>query len=183
VIEEDLSTGHAVVVPSRLVVLNGRRTFGWWSIDLTTGYAIGRMELGGAQGLAEVTKTHERVTKWTEIYVKFMGGVLNCYMTALQEALGGVEFDGIKPKVTLNQGGPGESPMPEFTKLVECAIEKACDALAELLTDAMSEAALYSEAEALEEMIAKWLEEKMIEKAGSQANEICNAAVNKAIGG
>jgi hypothetical protein len=183
VLVEDLTAGHALVLPSRLVTLNGTRTFGWWSVDPASGYAIGRMELGGAQGLAEVTKTHERVTKWTEIYVKFMGGVLRCYMTALAENLGSVEFDGIKPTITLNQGGPGESPMPEFNKLVECAIEKACDALEELLTDAMTEAALFQEAEAVEEIIAKLVEKEAINQAGSGANEICNAVMNKALGG
>jgi len=182
VLREDLAMGHAVIAPARLVSLNRTMTFGWWSVDLTSGYAIGRMELGGAQGLVEVTKTHERVTKWTEIYVKFMGGVLRCYMSALADTLGAVEFDGAQPQLTLNQGGPGETPMPPAGKLVECAIEKACDALAELLTDAMTEAALFADAEAMEELIAKWVEEKMIEKAGEGATGICNAVLTRAIG-
>ncbi|HEY6097894.1 MAG TPA: hypothetical protein VIW03_00595, partial [Anaeromyxobacter sp.] len=179
VLREDLARGRTVILPSRLVTLAGARTFGWWSVE-PTGYAIGRMELGGAQGLVESSRMNELITEWTRIYVEFLGGVLRCYMDALADALGGVEIKNMKVKVTVKHGDPGDSPMPEVNELVACVIDKACDAVKELASSYFAGASHFDEGGRLWEMIAHTLEKKATGWATGKAGEGCKAAASAA---
>jgi len=181
----ELATGHPLVVPRQPVAYLGGHAVGWWSVDPASGYALGRLELGGGQGFVEVTKMHERITDWTEIFGKFYGNLMHCFMGELGNALGSVEPDwaNLDVKVTVNHGGPGETPMPSANQLTQCAIDAACEALSDLLTSYLSEAsAAEGEAEALREMIAKWINEKAIEKAGEATSEGCNNFLSNAAG-
>jgi len=167
VLEEELANGQLLVLPAGLVTLNGVRTFGWWSVDPATGFAIGKMELGGAQGLVEVTKMHERVEKWTEIFTKFYSGVMRCYLGALADNLGATP-DALKTFKLKEGGQPGESPMPEMDKLAACVITQACDAIAELIVEASVTPAFAREADAavegLKQVIIRWVEEQAVEQ-------------------
>jgi hypothetical protein len=71
----------------RLVALNQTQTFGWWSIDSSTGFALGKMELGGAQDMAETSKLEEKVRAIAEIFGRFYGGLTGCYMLSIADAL------------------------------------------------------------------------------------------------
>jgi hypothetical protein len=174
---EELSRGHTLLAPTRLVTQNGVRTFGWWSIDPETGFTLGQMELGGAQGMVEVTKMHERIEKWTEIFAKFYGGLLKCYMEALGDNLGAMET--LKTH-HLKHGAPGESPMPEPDKLAECVIKQACDTIADLLAEAAIAPAFAKEADAaikpLQKIIVEWMGERAAKFAQDQVkNKVAKA--------
>ena len=185
VLAAELAAGRALVLPRRPVVYLGGHAVGWWSVDPASGYALGRMELGGGQGFVEVTKMHERITDWTEIFGKFYGNLMKCFMGELGNALGSVEPDWahLDVKVTINHGGAGDSPMPSANQLTQCAIGAACEALSDLLTSYFSQAsAAEGEAEALREMIAHWVNEKALEKAGEATSEGCNNFLSDAAG-
>ena len=55
-VEDDLADGYAVVMPAGRVAVDGRSSFGWWRIDSTSGAALGIMESGEGQALAEYPK-------------------------------------------------------------------------------------------------------------------------------
>ncbi len=67
----------------------GTHTYGWWSIERDTGYAIGKMELGGAQDLTEYTKLQQNIPKASQIAGNLVGNVLRCYMGGVASVLGG----------------------------------------------------------------------------------------------
>jgi len=77
VLAGELAQGQTLVLPARLVRLGEVQTYGWWSVDPTSGIALGKMELGGAQAMTETADMHERIEKWTEIFAKFYGGLLH----------------------------------------------------------------------------------------------------------
>jgi hypothetical protein len=185
VLQEELAQGQTLLLPARLVKLNEVDTYGWWSIDPETGLALGKMELGGAQGLTEVTQMHEKIEKWTEIFAKFYGGVMRCYMNALGENLGSIDV--LEGRVNVKHGAPGESPMPDASKLAQCVISQACDTIAELLTEAAITPAFAKEAEEaikpLQRLIAEWTAEQAIEKAKGQIQKGVAAACEKRLGG
>jgi hypothetical protein len=166
VLEKELARGQALIVPAGLVRLNGVQTFGWWSIDPGTSLALGKMELGGAQGMVEVTKINERVEKWTEILTKFYGGLLKCYFKALGDNLGAM--DTLKT-FHVKHGAPGESPMPDTDALADCVIAQTCDTIAEILAEAAIAPAFAKEGEALvrplQEIITEWIGEQAAKKA------------------
>jgi transglutaminase-like putative cysteine protease len=166
VLAGELAQGQTLILPARLVKLTDTQTYGWWSVDPATGMALGKMELGGAQAMTETSEINERIEKWTEIFAKFYGGVLKCYMQALGDNLGGIE---VLKTGHMAHGAPGESPMPDADKLASCVIKQACDAVAEILTEAAFSPGFAKEAEAeirpLEEIIMNWAMEKMNEKA------------------
>lgn len=177
VLGQELARGHTLIAPARLVTQNGVRTFGWWSIDPDTGFTLGQMELGGAQGMVEVTKMHERIEKWTEIFAKFYGGLLQCYMKALGDNLGAM--DTLKT-FHFKHGAPGESPMPEPDKLAECVIAQACDTIADLLAEAAFAPAFAQEADAaikpLQKIITEWIGERAAKYAQDQVkSEVAKA--------
>lgn len=87
VLEGELRDGHAILAPARLIDLNGTRTYGWWSVEKDTGYAIGKMELGGAQDIAEYTNLQKAIPKASQIAGNLMGNVLLCYMGAVSSVL------------------------------------------------------------------------------------------------
>jgi hypothetical protein len=89
VLERDLSDNQAIVAPERLISLHGAHTYGWWSIERDTGYAIGRMELGGAQDLTEYTKLQQTIPKQSQIAGSMIGDILRCYMGGISSVLGG----------------------------------------------------------------------------------------------
>jgi len=179
VLREELARGRIAILPSRLVPLAQTRTFGWWSVDPATGYAVGRMELGGAQGLVEATRMNELVTEWTQIYVKFFGGVLRCYMEALKDALGSAELEGLKVKVTVRHGEPGESPMPSIDQLTACVIDKACDAVKDLAASYFAGGTAFPEAKLFHELIGRFLEKKAVGWAVGKTGEGCKAALER----
>jgi hypothetical protein len=52
-IGDDLSHGYAVVTPSRVVMIDGRPTFGWWRVDSSNGTTLGIGEQGWGASMAE----------------------------------------------------------------------------------------------------------------------------------
>ncbi len=149
----ELAQGQMLILPSRLVKLNEVQTFGWWSVDPATGMALGKMELGGAQAMTETTELNERIEKWTEIFTKFYGGLLQCYMQAIGS--------GIEAMNDLN-------PIPD-SELAECVISATCDAIADIIAEAAVSPAFAEEAEAeirpLRKIIEEWAEEQIAEGA------------------
>ena len=186
VLDEELASGQSLVLPSRLVSLHGVRTFGWWSVDTATGVAIGKMELGGSQGLVEVSKMHERVEKWTEMFAKFYGGLLRCYIDSLAENLGATP-EALKTFSLKHGSGPGDSPMPGMDKLAGCVISQVCDMIAELLIEASVTPAFAKEAEAtikpLQKIILEWVGEQALEKAKGTLQGAVAKACEASMGG
>jgi hypothetical protein len=88
-LDRDLIDDRAIVAPEHLIDMNGTHTYGWWSIERDTGYAIGKMELGGAQGLTEYTKLQQTIPKQSYIAGGMMGDILRCYMGGVASVLGG----------------------------------------------------------------------------------------------
>ena len=185
VLREELAQGQTLLLPARLVKLNEVDTYGWWSIDPETGLALGKMELGGAQGLTEVTQMHEKIEKWTEIFAKFYGGVMRCYMDALGESLGSIDV--LKGRVNVKHGAPGESPMPDPSKLAQCVISQACDTIADLLVEASITPAFAREAEEaikpLQRLIAEWIGDQMVDYAKGKIQKNVAAACEQRLGG
>jgi hypothetical protein len=180
VLQAEIAEGRTLVLPARLVTLNDVQTYGWWSIDPETGVALGKMELGGAQGLVESSQINEKITKWTEILTKFYGGLLQCYMKALGENLGA--FEAVQ-KLEAPHGQPGENPMPVMDQLAECVIKQTCDAIADILTEAAVTPAFEHEAEALVKPLRKIILEWAAEKAATEASKKGFGAACEAAGG
>jgi hypothetical protein len=177
VLEEELAEGRTIVAPTRLVTLHGVQAFGWWSLDPRTGIAIGRMDLGGAQGLVEVGKMHERIAKWTEILAKFYSGVLKCYINALADNLGAE--DALK-QLQLPVGPRGQDPSPSTAKLAECIIKTACGTIADLLAEAIMTPAFAKEADEfvkpLQKIIFEWAAETAMNDAAKRGfNAACES--------
>ncbi len=170
VLAGELAQGQILVLPGRLVKLGTVPTFGWWSIDPATGVALGKMELGGAQAMIEYNKMNEQMEKWEEIFTKFYGGILRCYMLALAENMGAVEKGpfGIPQPGSLDQhGAPGEDPAPEMQQLAECIIGKACEAIADIIVMIAMEPAFekvgqqeIEQIQSLKEIVMEWAVEK-----------------------
>jgi len=168
VLAGELAQGQTLVLPARLVRLGEVQTYGWWSVDPASGVALGKMELGGAQAMTETAEMHERIEKWTEIFAKFYGGLLQCYMGALGDNLGGLEA---LQTGHLKHGEPGESPMPNTDALAECVISTACDTVAELLTEAALSPIFAKEAEAEIRPIREIIEDWAMETAATKTAE------------
>lgn len=195
ILQGELTEGRALILPARLVSLNQTQTFGWWSIDPSTGYALGKMELGGAQGMVESTQMQERVAKWSEIFVKFYGNVEKCYMMGLASALGEVDYygpGGAAPApgsgrgVILYHGKPGQNPMPSSKKIAECVISAACDALADLMNEmaggSYGAGEWNKEAHALKEIIFNFAADQASEYVGKKAiTATCEAALKSSM--
>ena len=168
VLAGELAQGQTLVLPARLVRLGDVQTYGWWSVDPANGVALGQMELGGAQAMTETAEMHERIEKWTEIFGKFYGGLLQCYMGALGDNLGGMEA---LRTGHLAHGEPGESPMPDPDALAECVISTACDTMAEILTEAALSPIFAREAEAEIRPIREIIEDWAMETAATKTAE------------
>jgi len=195
VLQSELAEGRMLVLPVRLVTLNQTQTFGWWSIDPSTGYALGKMELGAAQGMVESTQMQERVAKWSEIFVKFYGDLLKCYMMGLASALGELDYygpgggapaPGSGQGIILYHGKPGRNPMPTSQKIAECAIGAACEAL----TDVMNEMAyggygadaFEQEAHTLKEIIFNFAADQAFERGQKKAlGAACEGALKSSM--
>lgn len=54
-VAEDLASGHVVVVPAKVVPVDGRVRVGWWRIDPRTGQSLAIAEGGGGAGGTELT--------------------------------------------------------------------------------------------------------------------------------
>jgi hypothetical protein len=178
VLAGELVQGQTLILPARLVQIGDTRTYGWWSIDPASGMALGKMELGGAQAMTETIEMHEKIEKWTEIFAKFYGKLLQCYMKALGENLGGLEA---LESGHLKHGAPGENPMPDSDELATCAIEAACGAVADLLAEATTSAAFAKEAteevKSLYDIILEWAAETRFKKNMEHgAEEVCKQA-------
>jgi hypothetical protein len=88
-LEEDLSEGNTVVTPERLVRLNATNTYGWWSVEKSTGYAIGKVELGGAQALSEYSVQTTLLVKYPSIAASLVGEIDMCYIMQINSSLAG----------------------------------------------------------------------------------------------
>lgn len=168
VLAGELAQGRILILPARLMKLRDVQTYGWWSVDPATGVALGKMELGGAQAMSETAEMHERIEKWTEIFGKFYGGLLDCYMGALGDNLGGMEA---LQTGHLKHGEPGDNPTPDPDKLADCVIEAACDTMAEIITEAAVCPAFAHEAEEEVRSIEELIEEWALEKIGTKSSE------------
>ncbi len=174
VLTGELAQGHTLILPAQLVPFNNTRTFGWWSVDPASGMAMGKMELGGAQAMTETIEMHERIEKWTEIFAKFYGNLWKCYAMALAKNLGGL---GALETGHLER----DATAPDSKQLAACVIKAACDAIADLLAEAVTSAAFAKEAsaevESLKKIIAKWAAEFAHEKGLSYGyDKLCEQA-------
>lgn len=178
-LEDDLAKGQMLVLPSRLVRLNDVQTFGWWSVDPATGFALGKMELGGAQGLVEVAKMNERIVKWTEMFTKFYSGVMRCYLGALADNLGATT-DAVRT-FELKAGKRGESPVPGSDHLAQCVVKQICDFIAELIVEAAVNPAFARQADETVEGLKKVLMEWMKQQAMDAARDTVKGKIKGAV--
>ncbi len=175
----ELERGRFLLAPAKIVALNGDQTFGWWSFDPNSGYVLGKMELGGGQGLTEAEEINEKITEWTENYVKLLGNVLNCYTKAVAGSLGSVDLKAKDASgiVTVKHGS---DPTADPAQLVDCLRDAVCDALKDFIQTQMNSAAFMGEARNLEEDLVKFgYEQSASGAAGGAAEKICK----KALGG
>ena len=184
----ELMAGRRMVMPEKAVAYAGGHVFAWWSVDPMSGYALGRMELGGGQALTEQAKLDEQIADWTEIVSKFYGSIMKCYMKALADALGSVEFDPetMKVNATFNHGEPGESPMPGADQLVDCVIDAACGAIVDLMDSQINAAVAGFEIEKWYEFIMERLAEQKDENGEPRfvtPSDALNKACKSALGG
>jgi hypothetical protein len=98
-LDRDLIDDRAIVAPAQLIDMNGTRAYGWWSIERDTGYAIGKMDLGGAQDLTEYTKLQQTIPKQSKIAGGMIGDILRCYMGGITSVLGGAASQPVGPCV------------------------------------------------------------------------------------
>jgi hypothetical protein len=184
-LENDLAQGQVLVLPSRLVALNDVQTYGWWSVDPATGFALGKMELGGAQGMVEVTKMHERIAKWTEMFTKFYGGVMRCYLGALADNLGATK-EAIKT-FELKAGKRGQSPVPGTDTLAQCVMTQICDFIADLIAEAAVNPAFATQAgdtvRGLKDLLMRWAVEQAVNKVKGTAKGAVAASCEQRMGG
>jgi hypothetical protein len=113
-------------------------------LDPKTGYAVGKMNLGGAQAMMEFSKVTEAVNKLAKVFGKLMGNMIRCYGGAIDDALGAGPAKATEK--------PAASPE---VKLLGCLSEAVCDAIKEFSD--LAKAALSPEEEAEEEGIVKVL--------------------------
>lgn len=161
VLADELAQGRTLVVPARLVVLNETQTLGWWSIDSSTGFALGKMELGGAQAMTETSKLEEKVRGIAEIFGRFYGGLCGCYMLNMADAL--VPPSGpytVLDESALPYGGEHLPTLKGGGDLGECVVGVTCQAIKELSDEAMSSFELSKVDEKIIEnlraLIAEW---------------------------
>jgi hypothetical protein len=192
VLQGELARGRVLIVPAHLVALNKTQTFGWWSIDPRTGNVLGMMELGAGQGMVENVQMQERVARWTEVFAKFYGGVLQCYMGGLASALGELDYynplnaqsasAGQGEVIILYHGKPNPNPMPTSKQVAECAIDAACEALADVMNEmaygGYGADAFAAEAHSLQEIIANWAADQMLEQGSAKGvSSLCSSAL------
>ncbi|HEY9154554.1 MAG TPA: hypothetical protein VIM69_05450, partial [Opitutaceae bacterium] len=168
----DLQSGRRVLAPAQMVRFEGGYAFGWWSLDPKTGYVIGKMDVGGAQGLAEASEINERITEWTEAYVKFLGNVLKCYQGALEDALGSVKpnYKNLSIDVTINHGN---DPSPDTQAFIACLKDAACDALKDFVATELNSVACFQETKEIEDMLLAWEEQQLIGNSADVAGKAC----------
>ncbi len=184
-LEDDLAQGRMLVLPTRMVTLNDVQTFGWWSVDPATGFALGKMELGGAQGFVEVAKMNERIEKWTQMFTKFYGGVMRCYLGALADNLGATK-DAVKT-FELKTGKRGISPIPDSDTLAQCVVTQICDFIADLVAEAVVTPAFAKQAgetvEGLKKVLMGWAKEQAADKAKGKVKGAVAASCEERMGG
>ena len=161
VLADELAQGRTLVVPMRLVALNQTQTFGWWSIDSSTGYALGKMESGGAQDMSETATLQEKVRPIAEIFGRFYGGLTGCFMLSMADQL--VPPSGpytVLDGSALPYGGGHLPTLKGGGDLGECVVGVTCQAIKELSDEAMSSLELSKVDEKiiknLRELIAEW---------------------------
>ncbi|HVU18679.1 MAG TPA: hypothetical protein VHD32_17375 [Candidatus Didemnitutus sp.] len=179
VLAQDLADGHRLIGPVRPATFGSGHAYAWWSVDSATGYITGRVDLGGAQGLAEAEEINEKITEWTENYVKFLGNVLKCYTTAIAGSLGSVNsnFDDVEGAVTINHGS---DPSPDKDKLIDCLKDAVCDALKDFVQTEINSAAIASEHKNLEEILNEFAGEQLAKQGAGGG---IGASCGKLLGG
>ncbi|HEY4301848.1 MAG TPA: hypothetical protein VGM73_13305 [Candidatus Didemnitutus sp.] len=173
VLAQDLADGHRLIAPVHPAAFGRGHAFAWWSVDPASGYITGRVDLGGAQGLAEAEEINEKITEWTENYVKLLGNVLKCYTTAIAGALGSVNsnFDDVEGAVTINHG---KDPSPDPAKLIDCLRDAVCDALKDFIQTEINSAAMVKERQNLEEVLDDFAAAQMSSQStGGAAGKAC----------
>ncbi len=157
VLESELADNNALVVPIALVSMQHTHSYGWWSVDRRTGYAIGKMELGGAQDLSEYTNLQQSIPDWSHTAANLFGNFLKCYFGAASSVL------------ATGSGGSTAS----------CLSSACCDALGDVLgmetESAMAIAALSGEEKELNQLEA-WTESLENYDAGMIASNAASHA-------
>jgi hypothetical protein len=190
VLAGELAQGKTLILPAHLVKLSNVETYGWWSVDPTSGVVLGKMELGGAQALIEYNEMNEKMEKWEEIFTKFYGGILRCYMQALGQNLGLVDegpFGIPLPGHLGEHGGPGEDPAPGMDQLAECIISRACEAIADITVMCAVEPGLgyvgdteINTIKSIRQVIWDWSRDTAVAKGSSYAlGKACEGAAAK----
>ena len=89
VLLRDLDAGNAILAPSALIDTAIGRHYTWWSIDPSTGFPTGRVDLGGGQGLLEYAEQEKNLTYLPEQTAGFVGDIDRCYFAGVVSALSG----------------------------------------------------------------------------------------------
>jgi hypothetical protein len=167
VLAGEVADGRVLLLPNRPVELQGTHVVGWWSIDPATGYAIGKMELGGAQAMVEKGQTEEKVSEWTQTYVKIMGDALKCFEGEVTKAF--------KQDVKAAILGGDAAQTPGADTMASCLRDAACDALKDMATGRISNAVAERESKMLKDLLFNWLRGQAIDQAGKAESAGCQA--------
>jgi len=169
VLAGEIAEGRVLILPAGPVAMQGTHATGWWSIDPATGYAIGKMELGGAQAMVEKGQTEEKVSEWTQTYVKIMGDALKCFEGEVDKA--------IKQDVKAAILGGDAAKTPDASTMASCLRDAACDALKDMVTGKLSSAVAEREAKALKDLLFNYARKNAIDQAGKMENAGCQSAL------
>jgi hypothetical protein len=188
VLQTELASGHtALLVPASLVPVDQQRTFAWWKFDTETGYAIGKADLGGAQGMTEYSMLNNLISKYAKVAANLVGNIDRCYMGAIANALAGggsgaipVSMDRrIGQALARNAGVPAASDLPDINDSValhRCIKNAACDALAQLAkiqVKGASRALGWQEAVSESAWIRQLLSKLTTKSAKAATNDVC----------
>jgi hypothetical protein len=171
VILRDQDAGNAILAPSALIDTPIGRHYTWWSVDTSTGFATGRVDLGGGQGLLEYAEQPQNLINLPEKTAGFVGDIDRCYFAGVVSALSG-ETSGVDTH--------------------ECVKKAACEMLAAIIAqEAKGAPQLLTSLELEEEQEIERLLEQLIDDLqkydaifiSEQVGERAAGAACEAIGG
>jgi hypothetical protein len=116
-VREDVARGGLVVGPAAPVTIGGIARYGWWSFSPGSAYALGKMDLGGGQGLGENAEL-SKLPRKVKPFIQFDGNITKCFVSTALSGLAGDDAQG---------------------ELAGCATAAICDLIADLLVDKVGE--------------------------------------------
>jgi hypothetical protein len=134
----ELAQGNIILAPSGLINEPSGHHYAWWSIDRATGLPLGRVDLGGGQGMLENAEHLETLIYLPEKVASFFGAIDRCYFNQINSSLAGAI------------GG---------NNVQECVKRAACDVLAAVVAQAAKAGPVFFEAEEEEEVLAQIIQD------------------------